>query len=164
MRDIIETYYESNFNILVKKNSRRAGSEMGGEDIVQEAFYRALKYSGSFNPKVHTIENWIGTIINNCANDFRAAQMPCSHPVEEPVGDTAEDEFIRARNVEEVAKIILAYPHPANEILSLWFFNQYSLKDINQVSGASMSCIKMTINRFKKRMRRCYDDDCSDKR
>ena len=61
--DIIEEFYKENFDKLVVQLSRRAGSLENAEDIVQEAFLRALTYKDAYNPKLNQFSTWFNGIL-----------------------------------------------------------------------------------------------------
>ena len=68
---MIEQFYKENYNILVKRIQARRMQECDAEDVVQEAFVRALKYADSFNPDFHEIGAWFNTILNNSFKEYR---------------------------------------------------------------------------------------------
>jgi len=46
MNKQLERFYKTNYLTLIKRVSHRAGGPYNAEDVVQEAFVRALKYWG----------------------------------------------------------------------------------------------------------------------
>jgi len=62
---VIEDYYRKNFKRLVNISRGRAGSYHNAEDVVQEAFTRALKYHKSYNPAMTAFDAWFSRILDN---------------------------------------------------------------------------------------------------
>lgn len=74
MYDIIEQHYRDNFDRLVSAYQGRVGHH-NAEDVVQEAYTRALLYSKSFSDE-RPIDHWINQILRNCAADHYRGIVP----------------------------------------------------------------------------------------
>lgn len=159
MREIIREHYEENFNLYVKRFDGRAGGVMNAEDIVQEAYTRALRYSDSFKPDIHEFGPWFGTILNNCFKDFKAAERPTGPPAEEEGGETADDLHYQRTQVKAITDAIEMFDQPRRDILYLWYIKQYSRADIHKVMDVSKNTIKTVVRRFKLQMREAHLED-----
>lgn len=67
----LEELFRTNYNLYLKKYSFRCGTPEDAEDVIQEAFARALKYIDAYNPDHHPIGAWFNTIIENAFRDWR---------------------------------------------------------------------------------------------
>ena len=73
MIDLIEQHYRDNFDRLVATYSKRYG-KANGEDIVQEAYTRALTYQHTY--KGPCFDSWLSRILHRAVADCLNDQMP----------------------------------------------------------------------------------------
>ena len=83
IEQLIEEYYRENRNLLVKTTQRRGMQEADADDIVQETFYRVLKYKDGFNPHIQDIGAWINTILYNVHKAYFNANMTGEYSFED---------------------------------------------------------------------------------
>lgn len=75
MREIIEQFYIDNHELYVKRLSRQAGSPSNAEDVVQEAFLRALQYADSYTEREgQNMEKWFNSILRRALVDFKRVE------------------------------------------------------------------------------------------
>ena len=71
---LIEDYYRENFDSLVIRTINKAGGKANAEDIVQEAFTRALTYYTSYVPDIYEFGAWFSRILDNTSKDFHRVE------------------------------------------------------------------------------------------
>jgi len=71
--EAIEKHYVTNRQKLCKRMSFRAGSPQSGEDIVQTAYERAIRYRRTCDPL--RFDQWFSMLLNNALRDFKRAEM-----------------------------------------------------------------------------------------
>lgn len=141
--------FEEKREDLVRIYKSRAG-ENDVEDVIQEAFYRALHYKDSFNPKFVSLENWLTSILNNCLKDLLREKRDgqAMHDSEhEPI---IEDRCPSDEELER--KILLDIESKAGntrQILWLYFVMGNKLEDIQKTLGGSYNTIEVYTRRFK---------------
>ena len=146
--------YEDKYDDLVRIYKSRAG-ENDVEDMVQEAFYRALYYKDSFNNKFISLENWLTSIMNNCLKDLLrerrdgAAMHDSEH---EPAIDDRcpSDEDLEEKIILDIAK----KRGDTRQIVWLYFVMGYSLKDIHMAIGGSYYNVNKATSDFREY---CYN-------
>jgi RNA polymerase sigma factor (sigma-70 family) len=149
---ILEEHYRTNKAKLVKRLSFRAGTTWAAEDVVQEAYLRAWKYFGSLSdPK--EFPKWFSTILNNCLVDYKnleRGQIP-EYEEEDPA-------FLRYPEmiVRDVFKMIAARPKAAQEILTLYFKQEYTAVDISRITEYSYAQVHKTIQLFRNELKEIY--------
>ena len=154
MREVLTEHYAKNFDELVKRYDRRAGGVMNAEDVVQEGYYRALKYCHSYDPDIKPLDEWLGTILNNVLKDQYRNESPCTQPEEEEYTESADDEHSRRAQLRAAVDQIESYDQPKRDILRLWYINQYSRKDIRAILDVTKKEVHATIAWFNTKMRR----------
>lgn len=149
--DAINQYYEEERDNLVRRITFRAGSPENAEDIVQEAFTRALQYAKSFDKDKACIRSWFSGILNNALRDFKRDERlyGMCEEFEEEEHDGLEMDLLHhdiQRKIREDMKM-------QNElhacVVDLYFNKQYKLSDIVKVTDESFHNVHKIVVRFK---------------
>lgn len=159
MREELEKYYRENFKKLCKVYARRAGSPEAGEDIVQEAFAIALRYSDSYNPMFNNLKAWMDRVLMTAFRDYRNKErmLGMSDELDDDLLETDEATLIEERALVEVRKLIgKKSPHVA-EVLDLFYFKSYKPREIRAVTGLSIKNINMMLYRFREELKVVYE-------
>ena len=141
----IEQIYINNRDSLVKHFTHRCdGSEMDGEDIVQEGFTRALTYIDSApEGSDKDLENWMFKICQNCFKDNRRDNRLGGavdiDEFEEIVDFDPQDESMRyARQLLKCSdKLNESMDEGTRRGIHLHFFNGYRCTDLSRLIGNS---------------------------
>lgn len=152
----IEKHYRANRNKLVKRMAFRSRSDNYAEDIVQEAYERALKYRKSCTPD--QFDQWLNTILNNCLRDYRNVEN--GHPQDAPYEED-EEEGVACPSysnqiMKEVYELIDTKPLIHQEILNLYFKQEYSAIDISRVTQHSYANCHKVVSRFRQELKELY--------
>lgn len=153
---IIEEHYKRSFNRLVKRLSFRAGSPQDAEDIVQDAYERALKYIDAYDVE-QDFEIWFGRIMFNCLKDHNKKSRGYTVvEFEEHHGGGEDCRMLPKEALDQIWKRIDSKPAEFAEILRLHFKNGYSINDINKIVGGKYDATAQTIKRFRLEMREMF--------
>lgn len=151
-------HYNKNFKKLVKKMSFRSGTQWAAEDIVQEAYARALKYIGSFQEREGSqpsvaFSNWFTTILNNSLYEHQNVErgMVVPEEVEEPLVE------LPSGLLEDVKRLMKRESKEHQEILHLHFVLDYSAQDISKVTNNTYANSSKVIQRFRDHVRKLYN-------
>lgn len=154
---LIEEHYRANRQRLVKRLSFRAGSHEDGEDIVQEAYYRALKYQKSFDGS--NFDRWFNTILVNTLREHKNAMKGYSTAeYDENEEEAAPCVLMPRRIMLEVFASIKQRPAAQQEILMLFFEQEYTAKDISKILPYSYAQVHQTIQRFRNELKEVYKE------
>lgn len=161
----IEQFYRDNYNLYVKRLSRKAGSVENAEDIVQEAFCRALKYQDSFNPTGDSdkpFEIWFNTIVRRAMYDFSRIELKQGMTAAIDSGETEAVEIdgvdqAMAEEILEAMKTKRKNEH--TQVLYLALVKNYPPRDIVQVLDLGIHNVNTIISRFKTEMAEKYGYD-----
>lgn len=149
MKTIIEKHYRHNFNSLVKRLKFRAGSVEAAEDIIQDAYERALLYIGSFNVG-ENFNHWFMRVVSNALKDYKNNEKGRGY--EELNHDILLGEInpmFESYYKEEVKELISLKKEAHQEILSLYFTFGYGLKQITHITDIPYKTVSQAIQRFK---------------
>ena len=150
----LEGYYKDNYGKLVKGWSRRAGSPENAEDLVQEAFTRALQYIEGYNEDT-PFEGWFITILHNCwksqAGDAyrQGMSITIEDADEQGLLDEVEITDDNRRLISIIRRMIKNSRRPAKDILYLHFVREWKPSEISHYLNIELETVKKSLYRFK---------------
>lgn len=151
----IEEHYIKNRQRLLKKLTFRAGSPEAGEDVLQEAYLRAIKYWRSYNGE--GIDRWFSTIVNNALREYKNAEK--GHILDEFDEEEADGTACTIYSDQVVAQIydrIYRKSPDQREVLILYFQYEYSAKDISEITDFSYAKAHQIIQRFRNELKELF--------
>ncbi len=155
--DLIETHYRDNRFKLVKRMSFRAGDY--AEDVVQEAYARAIKYFSSYKPE-YSLDAWFSRILNNALKEHKNSEKGfAAMSFEEEEQDGIPCNRFAEKVVKEIYELIDTKSVVSMEVLTYHFRFGYSGKEISEISDHSYSNCHQIINRFKQELKDLYGRD-----
>ena len=152
---LIEADFLKNRQKHVKRYTFKTGSHADAEDIVQEAYCRALRYRHSFHGD--GFDKWFSTILNNCFFDFKNQQ-----------GDITGEEYDESsieglgcplysdQIMREIFELIATKSLMQQEVLTLFFEMDYTPVDISRCTPHSYSNCHQIIRRFRQELKDLY--------
>ena len=149
---LIEEHYRVNFKRLVKRFSGVGRSRHNSEDLVQEAYTRALQYWKSFNIE-KDFDKWFMRIVVNCMKDKIKEEKEHGAVSGIDVPADVRPNVLNRLIIEDVKKIIAKEAENIRYILTLFFFEQYRGVEIAEIVPESHSYIRLLIHNFRKRLR-----------
>ncbi len=151
----IEKHYVENRARYVKRLTFRAGSPEDAEDIIQEAYYRALKYAKSCVPD--QFDRWFSTIINNCLRELK--NQNTGHSADEFNEDEADGlqcPHYSNHVMREIYELIDTKSLVQQEVLNLYFKNEFTAVDISRITSYTYAQCHQIIQRFRKELKELY--------
>lgn len=151
-KELITQYYKENFHKWVKRLSRRVPSEMDAEDVVHEAFTRALTYAHTFDPNISAIDTWFTNILNNThrrmkRNDFLSCEIQEGDWFTKEADDYEDDEFTCKKIKEKISGV--KHDHHRNVLFS-HFIAGNKVGQVASQLNIPVATVKTIIKRFKK--------------
>lgn len=153
---LIEQYYVENFKSLVKRMQFRTKTVWSAEDVVQEAFTRALLYKDAYI-RGTPLDRWFSRILTNTFLDYIKAERDYSSldsltEEEERIDCTSIDDAVK----REIADEIEALPPHHREVAQLHFLYGFELRHIVQITEMKYKTADQIIQRFKKHLKEKY--------
>lgn len=134
----------------------RSGTEWDAEDIVQEAFYLALKYHRTYDG-VH-FDQWFSTILNNALRKHKNIEK--GHPnvtfEEEESEGTPCPQYPNHIMAEVERRISRRLPLEQREALHYHFVLHYSPREISEITSYSYAGALKLIERFRNELKEAY--------
>jgi len=154
---LIEAHYKDNHKRLMKRMGFRVGEEWSGQDVVQTAYERALKYHRSFNGE--DFDRWFNTIVNNTLREYKNIQK--GHTTveydDEGEGDGTPCSMYPGRVIAQIYELIDTKSPVQSEILMLYFHQEYSPRDISLMTPYKYKMVHQIILRFRNELKELYE-------
>jgi len=158
------------FAVLVEKHSdmaftianRIVRSREDAEEIAQDAFVKAYQSLRSFKGD-SKFSTWLYRIVYNAAiSHTRRKKQDFSQLDERVMSDTTEDEiFENLDTLDGELQSKLVYdainnlPSDESAIVTLFYLKDNTIEDISQITGLSVSNVKVKLFRIRKKL---YDE------
>jgi len=160
MQKEIEQHYIENYGKFVKILTNRAGSVQGAEDVIQDAYERALRYKNSFNPNLQEFGGWFNGILNNALRCYklneRCLGMSVEYDEEREEGEPLLE--WQQNTIDCVLAEVDKRKFVERQALYLYFFRQYKPRDIVQVLEITNAYVRTLVKKFKKEMKAKYEE------
>jgi RNA polymerase sigma-70 factor (ECF subfamily) len=149
---LFSRYQSPLLNFYCKLTGNRALSE----DLVQDVFFRILKYRQTYKPGT-SFKTWMYQIARNARVDNMRKQRP-QVEIEDsllPVVMPAD----RAQQTQETAllhKALMTLPEEKREILVLSRFQELKYEEIAKLLGCQPNAVKVKVFRALKDLREAY--------
>jgi RNA polymerase sigma-70 factor (ECF subfamily) len=152
MSDLFDRYHRSLFNYFLEFTGKREVSE----DLVQEVFYKMLKYRNTYRNQGN-FKSWMYTIARNSKIDY---YRKCKkHSVLDEINsETFADKENPLTNIEEksnlffLKKALFMLPEEKREVLVLSRFQELKYEEIGDILGYSVANIKVMVHRAVKEL------------
>lgn len=155
---LVNRHKEMAFNIALKIVRHREDAE----EIAQDAFVKVYQSLRSFKGD-SKFSTWLYRIVYNAAISHTRKRHQDFVPIDDRVmGDTTEDEILedldRVDSDQQavlVNKAIDRLPPDDSALVTLFYMEENSIEDISQITGLSVSNVKVKLHRIRKKL---YDD------
>ena len=152
MYEIIEYHYRKNYNKLVKSTTYRVigKSTALAEEVVQEAYTRAVQYFPSFDENIKPFDAWFRTILNNTLRDHKSQEKGYAMNIDDILEEGIVPIIPEQDLINKVEELIAKQSEDNQEILTLWFKYGYKPREISEISSTSPVNIRKVISNFRK--------------
>lgn len=154
---MIEEFYRDNYKRLVSTVAKRLnGDRATAEDVVQEAFAKAVYFFPAYDPQRGKLSSWFNTIMYNVLSDVHNNKKEHTTDSEEV---TVQDVLGDGMNTSDfsnflVKKISEIKNAKHREILILFYIFGFSSKEIPyMMEEVSQTLVTTTALRFKERLK-----------
>lgn len=153
---LIEDHYRAHSSDLVKIYAGRCRGRHISEEMVQEAYTRALTYWESFD-ETKEFDKWFSQIL---VNTFKSkGKEERAHGSSDRLMEEIVDVQSKAFNlliIRDVERFIAEQPANTIVILNLFFFKEYTSKEISEMVPEGHSVIRRIIQQFRKALRKKF--------
>jgi len=149
---LFDRYQMPLFNFFYKLTGSRSASE----DLVQEVFFRILKYRQSYRPGT-SFRAWMYQIARNARVDAFRRQRPevGLEPEMEPAV-VPSDSAQQKQETQMLYRALLQMPEEKKEVLILSRFQGLKYEEIAQLLGCEVNTVKTRVHRALQELRELF--------
>ena len=155
--DIIEELFSKYYNDALLYTLSLTKNHLLAEEIISDAFYTALKTA---DDEVHNFKAWL---LKVCRNLYLNSLRKNKHlqELDESIADKNEsvlESIIRKEEYLALYHAISLLNASHKEIITLFYFEDLSVKDIALVTGKSESVVKVSLFRGRETLKKILSD------
>jgi RNA polymerase sigma factor (sigma-70 family) len=159
---IFERHHVALFRYLLQMTRNRALSE----DLVQEVFFRVLKYAKSYHPDC-SFARWLYGMAHNayrdCRHKTRGEQAPATVPEVRSAEPIAEELFARKQDVLFLEEALQRLPEDRREVLVLSRYHGLRYEEVAAILNCEVGAVKVRAYRALKELRETFHQLRGDK-
>lgn len=156
--DILTEHFKNNFESEAKRVSRYVPNYADAEDIVQEAYTRAIQYWYTYDPE-RPLEQWFRTMVRNASIDWKKQDRMSGMTVkvDESNGGILEEEGPN----RELSRVVYAEISSIKQVKTKSvIYRRFAMglpyKTIAEVMDMSEEAVKKSIQRWRAYMKDKY--------
>lgn len=158
MRLSVDTLIERYKNNLFSAAFNVCGNAADAEDVLQDTFLQYHLSTTQFESEQH-IRNWLLRVAINKAKDvtrsfWRRNKVPLEDYTETLVFETPES--------KDLFLAVMKLPEKYRIVLHLYYYEDYSTKEISDILSISVSNVKIRLDRGRKQLRTLLKEEWDD--
>jgi RNA polymerase sigma-70 factor (ECF subfamily) len=152
--------YRRHCAVVYRFAYRLLGAEAAAEDVAHDCFMALLRRPAAFDPRRASLRTYLLAAARNLAfKQFRrnGHELLLEEWPEEPVGPEGLDplgQLLAEEAAGEVRRAVLRLPPLQREALILFEYEELSLAEVAQITGADMNTIKARLYRARQSLKR----------
>ncbi|ADH99083.1 RNA polymerase sigma factor [Salisediminibacterium selenitireducens] len=161
LRRLHDAYITGVFNYVIAQTQNRQDAE----ELIQDIFYKVARNLDTFQ-RDSGFKTWVFAIARNTVLDYhRTATKRKRHVLMDseelvrmmPVTDSAEEEMIKADEMQEVMAMIASLPEAYSTVLHLRIIEDFSVKETAAIMKKSPLAVKALLYRARKALASNYE-------
>lgn len=151
---LIDRYKDKAFALSL----RMIKNNLDAEEILQESFIKAYNSLGQFKFE-SKFSTWFYRIVyNNALTFLRKKKINLSEEIDEELLLANNDaEHFKELEIKDLHlflnKLILKLPEKYSSVLTMFYINELSLEEISELSGFTLSSVKVNLFRARNMLR-----------
>lgn len=155
--EVINQYADMVYRIAVIQMKNK----IDADDIFQEVFLRLVKYKETIECEEH-LKAWLIRVTINCCNKhFNSSWAKTTTMLE--YEDGVEEAYEMEEEDDRVLRAVKQLPENYRGVIYLFYYEEYSIKEIAQILEQSESTIKTRLSRARDMLRKqlggSYDEE-----
>ena len=151
-----ERLYEQHAQPLFGFLAYRTGNRALAEDLVAEAFERALRARRRFDRRRASEKTWLYAIALNCLRDHLRRDAAETRAVERATAGRSSASNLGVEAVEtrhEIARALLVLSDEEREAIALHYGGELTMPEIARLSGEPLTTVQGRVYRSLRKMR-----------
>lgn len=150
--DIIEELFRKHYNEALLYVLSLSKDRSISEEIVSDAFFKALETSD----EILNFKAWLFTVCRNLYYNEQRRRRRSTELPEEIAGerDALINEIVRREDYRALYHAIELLPAAQSEIITLFYFERLSVKEISGIVGKTADHVKVILFRARENLRK----------
>jgi RNA polymerase sigma factor (sigma-70 family) len=157
MRDSdFERLYEDHAPALFGFLAYRTGDRALAEEVMSEAFERALRARKRYDPAKASAKTWLYSIAQNCLRDHQrraGAEVRALDRVGAPGAIDFDPALERAETRDELGRALATLSEEEREVVALRYGGELTAKEAAKVLGESQTTVEGRLYRALRKLR-----------
>ncbi len=141
----LDTLFQTYGDMVYRLALVRTRSVADAEDVVQEVFLRCLKSAPSFLSAEHQ-KAWLLKVTINCSKSLLGSAFRRHSVPEDAMGELSTEDEMHDSTVTDAVK---ALPEKYRTAIHLYYYEDYSVKEIASVMRTTESTVKSWLHRAR---------------
>lgn len=152
---LFERHHRNLFHFFLRITGQRELSE----DLVQEVFFRILRYRHTFSGQ-YPFSAWIYQIARNAHMDHLQKRRHEALPEQEPASDAPhpDEKFARKQEAALVRLALERLPEDKREVLVLSRYQNLKYEEIAQILGIEVGAVKVRVYRAVRQLAQIFGE------
>ena len=144
--------YEEYKNLVYRLALARTGDIRDAEDILQEVFYKYIKRKPDFESREHGRAWFIKVTINCTKSFFNSSYRKKSVPLDEELKSEEKE-------LDTTLSVVLSLPQRYRTVTHLYYYEDYSVKDIAIALQCSENTVKTRLARGREKLKKALGSE-----
>ncbi|MBD5384740.1 MAG: sigma-70 family RNA polymerase sigma factor [Ruminococcaceae bacterium] len=144
--DELEEYIRMFHGTLYRLAFGYVHNSENAEDICQSAFVKLMGYKGSFDAPENCKAWLIRVTINLSKNLLRSKRSTQLEELDENIPALEKEE-------SELLEVVMSLPPKYRAVIHLYYYEGYSVKEIADIIGASVTSVTTRLSRARERLK-----------
>lgn len=147
---LVKRYEDLVYSICINSLKDREDAK----DIAQDTFYKAYKAIKSFDGNKSKFSTWIYRIAyNKCIDFIRKKNSFLNYKKYIKAKDNTQTNQVHSFQSEIVAKLLSKLPAEDSAMITLYYFDDMSIKEISNITSQSESYVKVKLHRIRNKLK-----------
>ena len=151
----VDKHYRENKDLLLKYYGRVLNNPSIVEDVVQDAYLRALTYWNTMPEDEESFTPWLRTIVSNCIRETWKKENVHGMGLDEEgfVEPIVPPSIIPELIFKQVMDRIEGTDERTRRVLSMFFHHQMLPKEIEQITGEKANNVRQMVFQFRRHLK-----------
>lgn len=153
-KEQLEYFFKTYYSLVFRVAFMELRSHADAEDVIQEVFIRLIRYNPEFEGAEHEKAWLIRTTINLCKDFLKSKWNQSTVSMDAISGE--ELKFFKVPYVQQddMVQNLFELPEKYRRALYLFYYEDYSIKEISDVLGIPEGTVKTNLKRGREELKK----------
>lgn len=163
-REKLEQYFRRYYAMVFRVAFSELKAHTDAEDIMQEVFYRLVKYQPEFQSAEHEKAWMIRTTLNLCRDYLKSKWRQTTTGLEHIPEEEKSYMKIPCLEQDDTLWAVLELPERYRQPLYLFYYEDYAVKEIAELLRLPVNTVKTNLRRGREELKRALIKERGEKK